>query len=170
MNKLNEKLTQLEEQTAALVIEAAELRKQLERPANYTPIVDKFGRYMSEPEHGMDYFYSTAIGQTSGVCWFNDDSDTKLLDCGNAFDTKENAEHQAKRNKLTQAARVFMHKDRAENEGKSLRYVIYRHELTLIECEYLSTRDFLRFTSEQVRAQFRNEFSDSDIRMILGVE
>jgi hypothetical protein len=180
MNKLQERLTLLEEQTAALVIEAQELHKEIAKgegeDVKQAPMVDKFGRYLSEPEDDTDLYIKDedsviSIKYHSGSTYFD-----RVISSGNAFNTRENAEKQVKRDQLTQRARVFMYKDQAENgvldwtDANKRKHCVHIDGVKVFNSEFSGYRCFLTFTSDTVRTQFRKEFTDSDIKMILGVE
>jgi hypothetical protein len=178
MSNLKEKLTKLEEQTAELIIEAQELRKEIAKAEEIkqSPMIDKFGRYLSEPEDDTNLYIKDedsviSLKYHSGSNYFD-----TVITLGNAFDTQENAERQSKREKLTQRARVFMYKDQAENgvldwtDANKRKHCVHIDGVKVFNSEFSGYRCFLTFTSDTVRTQFRKEFTDSEIKMILGVE
>jgi hypothetical protein len=175
---INNRLTKLEEQTAELIIEAQELRKEISKTEDVkqSPMVDKFGRYLSEPvmdatAYIVDEQDALVFNYMVGNAYYD-----RILALGDVFNTRENAERQIKRDKLTQRARVFMHKDQAENgaidwaDANKRKHCVHIDGVKVFNSEFSGYRCFLTFTSDTVRTQFRKEFTDSEIKMILGVE
>jgi hypothetical protein len=174
---INNRLTKLEEQTAELIIEAQELRKKISKTEDVkqSPMVDKFGRYLSEPvmdatAYIVDEQDALVFNYMVGNAYYD-----RILALGDVFNTRENAELQILRNQLTQRARVFMHKDQAEGEldwadERQCKYCVHLYGKKLLNSEFYEHHLFLAFTSPTARDQFRKEFSDNEILMILEVE
>lgn len=56
------------------------------------PLIDSFGRYLTEPEYGMGYFYANSIGDISFRKWDGIKFDKKRFELLNCFISEEKAE------------------------------------------------------------------------------
>lgn len=163
-----QQIAELEQQIELSLAKVKELR------ATPDALIDKHGRYLSEPAIGTKCFAVISDGSVSGWEWCTNDIGVRILLQGNLFATREQAEVECKRRELTQRAKLFMAKDRAAtgfepsfNCVESPQTSISIHQGLLFTSQPFSDYQFLTLSSDEVYDQFRKEFSDDEIMLIL---
>lgn len=177
MTTKQKQIEELEQQAKDALVKQQELLAQVQalKAMPALPMIDKHGRYLSELEIGTGYFWPSTAGIIYSDRWSDTSTDKKRLLQGNCFVTKEQAGTESTRQKLIQRARLFMAVDRLANdfEPDFVDDNIYpSHYLVLNEGRIYQGSNsliayFLTFSSHESRAQFRKEFTDDEIIMIL---
>lgn len=130
-----------------------------------------------KPEFGEDYWYIDN-GDGEETRYHEGFYDKRVVEFGNYFETKEEAEHQAKVQKYTNLYRKYVEEHsepldwECDDQGKYYSYYDYYHSKIYFECAYSCRGQGVIYASSEEVLQEAISFvgKENVLKYVLGVE
>ena len=132
--------------------------------------IEEYDKKAFEPKLGEEYYLILRTGKVNMYEFSNDNTDKKLINFGNYFKTKEEAERKSFEIKLHRQLELFAleNNDREIDwgDGSEKYIIIYRIDVGILINRVYSSKDFgqVYFTSKEIAEKAIETFKDDLIR------